>query len=122
MKKSNSKQKALGAFKKLGAVALITATMFFVACNQTGGGGNTGGGGGGGKPTPTPAKYTVTLNQAEHGKVTASPEIPANKLVAKDTEITFTATADSGYRVNTWTVSPSSAIQSGGGKGEDSVQ
>ena len=39
MKKSNSKSKALGAFKNLGAVALITATMFFVACNQTGGGG-----------------------------------------------------------------------------------
>ena len=47
MKKSNSKQKALGAVKKLGAVALITATIFFTACNQTGGGGNTGGGGGG---------------------------------------------------------------------------
>ena len=39
MKKSNSTKKALGAFKKLGAVALITATIFFVACNQTGGGG-----------------------------------------------------------------------------------
>ena len=48
MKKSNSKQKALGAFRKLGVVALITATMFFTACNQAGGGGNTGGGGGGG--------------------------------------------------------------------------
>ena len=46
MKKSNSKQKALGAFRNLGAVALITATIFFVACKQTG---NTGGGGGGGK-------------------------------------------------------------------------
>ena len=31
-------RKALGAFKKLGAVALITATIFFTACNQTGGG------------------------------------------------------------------------------------
>lgn len=36
--------KALRAFRKLGAVALITATLsiFFAACNQTGG---TGGGG-----------------------------------------------------------------------------
>ena len=35
----NSKQKAQSAFKKLGAVALITATltMCFTACNQTGG-------------------------------------------------------------------------------------
>ena len=32
-------RKALGAFKKLGAVALITATIFFVACKQTSGGG-----------------------------------------------------------------------------------
>jgi len=29
--------KALGAFKKLGAVALMVATIFFVACKQTGG-------------------------------------------------------------------------------------
>ena len=39
--------KALGAFKKLGAVSLITATIFFTACNQTG---NTGGGGTQGAP------------------------------------------------------------------------
>ena len=31
-------RKALGAFKKLGAVSLITATIFFTACNQTDGG------------------------------------------------------------------------------------
>ena len=42
MKKSNSKSKALGAFKKLGAVALITATIFFTACKQTNGGGGGG--------------------------------------------------------------------------------
>ena len=116
MKKSNSKQKALGAFWKLGAVALITATLavFFTACKQTSGGG----GGGKPTPTPTPTKYTVTLNKTEHGKVTASPEIPEDKKVLKDTEITFTAKADDGYKIGTWTVSPSSAIQSGGNKGE----
>ena len=58
-----------------------------------------------------PTKYTVTLNQTEGGTVTASPEIPADKLMVKDTEITFTAKAEAGYRVNTWSVSPSSAIQ-----------
>jgi len=116
MKKSNSKQKALGAFWKLGAVVLITATLavFFTACKQTSGGG----GGGKPTPTPTPTKYTVTLNKTEHGKVTASPEIPEDKKVLKDTEITFTAKADDGYKIGTWTVSPSSAIQSGGNKGE----
>ena len=38
MKRSNSKQKAQSAFKKLGGVVLITATIFFTACKQTGGG------------------------------------------------------------------------------------
>ena len=97
MKKSNSTKKAPSAFKKLGAVVLITATlaMFFTACNQTGGGG-------GGKPTPTPAKYTVTLNQTEHGTVTASPAIPQDGKVDENTEITFTAKANDGYRVKGW--------------------
>ena len=208
MKKSNSNSKALSAFKKLGAVALITATlaMCFTACNQTGGTG-----GGGGKPTPTPkpkhaitfgvegsapngtltakvdgiaetstspitveegktvtftakansgynvkgwtldgkpvaeagtkteykltvtkpatvkvsfesngnpptpTKYTVTLNQTANGKVTASPEIPEDKQVAEDTEITFTAKADDGYKVDKWTVTPAEALQAGTG-------
>jgi len=211
MKKSNSTKKAQSAFKKLGAVALITATIFFVACKQTSGGG------GGGKPTPaptptpkpkhainfsvdsttpngtlkakadgidetstspinveegktvtftaepstnykvkewkvgdivvtgnktntyahtvtkavtvkvsfesnsnppnppTPTKYTVTLTQAEGGKVTASPEIPADKQVAKDTEITFTATANAGYKIGKWTVTPPEALQANTG-------
>ena len=200
MKKSNSTKKAQGAFKKLGAVALITATIFFVACKQTG---NTGGGGG--KPTPTPkpkhaitfsvdsttpngtlkaegdgitqpatspinveegkivtftaeandgyrvkgwtldgsavngtnteyklkvtqpatvkvsfeaippTKYTVTLTQTEHGKVTASPEIPEDKKVDKDTVITFTATANEGYKIGKWKVTPAEALQAGTG-------
>ena len=101
MQQSNSTQNALGAFKKLGAVALITATMFFTACNQAVGG-NSGTGGGGGKPTPT--KYTVTLNQTANGTVTSSPEIPADKLMPKDTIITFTATAKVGYKIGKWTV------------------
>ena len=109
MKKSNSKQKALGAFKMLGAVALITATIFFVACKQTGGGG------GKPTPTPTPTKYTVTLNQTANGNVTASPAIPTDKQVAKDTVITFTATANAGYKVGKWKVMPAEALQAGTG-------
>ena len=101
--KSNSTQNALSAFKKLGAVALITATMFFTACNQAVGG-NSGGGGGKPTPTPTPTKYTVTLNQTANGTVTSSPEIPDDKLMPKDTEITFTATANAGYKIGKWTV------------------
>ena len=62
-----------------------------------------------------PTKYTVTLTQTEHGKVTASPEIPEDKQVAKDTEITFTAKADDGYKVDKWTVTPAEALQDGTG-------
>ena len=65
-----------------------------------------------------PTKYTVTLNQTEHGKVTASLEIPTDGKVDENTVITFTAEAEAGYRVGTWSVSPSSAIKSGGGKGD----
>ena len=186
--------KAQGAFKKLGAVALITATLavFFTACNQTGGGGGkskhainfsvdittpngtlkakadgvpetstspinveegkeitfTATANDGyrvkgwtldGKPVAEagtnteyklkvskpatvkvsfeeipPTKYTVTLTQTEHGKVTASPEIPEDKKVDKDTVITFTAKADTGYKVGKWTVTPAEALQAGG--------
>ena len=79
MKKSNSNSKALSAFKKLGAVALITATlaMCFTACNQTGGTG-----GGGGKPTPTP-KHAITFGvegSAPNGTLTAKVEIVYNKV------------------------------------------
>ena len=208
MKRSNSKSKAFGAFKKLGAVALITATMCFTACKQTNGGG------GGEKPaptpkhaitfsvdsttpngtlkakadgvdetstspitveegktvtftaepsanykvkewkvgdivvtgnktntythtvtkavtvkvsfesnsTPTPTKYTVTLNKTEHGKVTASPEIPADKQVAKDTEITFTATANAGYKVGKWTVTGSVLEANTGADGSETAK
>ena len=46
---------------------------------------------------PPPTKYTVTLNQTEHGKVTASPAIPQDGKVDENTVITFTAKADDGY-------------------------
>ncbi len=123
MNQSNSTQNALSAFKKLGAVALITATMFFTACNQAVGG-NSGTGGGGGKPTPTPTptKYTVTLTQTANGTVTASPEIPADKLMPKDTIITFTATANAGYKIGKWTVTGSTLETNTGAEGSSTAK
>ena len=117
MKKSNSTKKALGAFKKLGVVALITATMFFTACNQAGGGG-----GEKPTPTPTPTKYTVTLNQTANGNVTASPAIPTDKQVAKDTIITFTATANDGYKIGKWTVTGSALEANTGAEGSSTAK
>ena len=199
--------KALGAFKNLGVVALMVATlaMFFTACNQAGGGGGTQkpkhaitfsvdsttpngtltakvdgaepqaqpaispikveegktvtftatanegyrvkGWTLDGKPVAEagtnteyklkvtkpatvsvsfeeipPTKYTVTLTQTEHGKVTASPKIPQDKQVLKDTEITFTAKADDGYKVDKWTVTPAEALQAGGADESESAK
>ena len=103
MKKSNSTQKALGAFRKLGAVALITATlaMFFVACNQTGGGG--------GKPTPTPKpKHAITFGvEGGNGTLKAKVDggdITSGKEVEEGKTVTFTAEPDAGYRVKEWKV------------------
>ena len=78
-----------------GVAALITAaflTLLFTGCPNANGS----------KPTPS-TKYTVTLNQTEHGKVTASPEIPADGVV-ENTVITFTAEPDKEYKVDKWTI------------------
>ena len=102
MKKSNSKGKALGAFKKLGAVALITATIFFVACKQTGGGG-------GGKPKPkhviTFSVDSTTPNGTLKAKVDGIDETDKSPItIEQDKTITFTATPTKDYRVKEWKV------------------
>ena len=69
MKKSNSTKKAQSVFKKLGAVALMVATLavFFTACNQTGGGG-------GEKPNPAPAPAQLAEATVHaHSKPTQRP-------------------------------------------------
>ena len=99
MKKSNSKSKAQSAFKNLGAVALITATIFFVACKQTGGGG--------GESTPKHAiNFSVeggngTLKAKAYG-VAETTTSPIN--VEEGKAVIFTATANDGYRVKGWTL------------------
>ena len=102
MKKGNSKQKAPSAFKKLGAVALITATLAvcFTACKQTGGGG---------KPTPKP-KHAINFSvdgangmlKAKADGVDETETSPIN--VEEGKTVTFTATANDGYRVKGWTL------------------
>ena len=109
MKKSNSKSKAQSAFKKLGAVALITATIFFVACKQTSGGG------GGGKPTPAPTptpkpKHAINFSvdsTTPNGKLKAvldGSEITSGKEVEQGKTVTFTAEPSANYKVKEWKV------------------
>jgi len=93
--------KALGAFRKFGAVALMVVTLavFFVACNQTGGGG--------GKPTPT-SKHAITFSvEGGNGTLKAmvdGGEIASGKEIEKGKTVTFTAKADTGYKVKEWKV------------------
>ena len=98
--------KALGAFKKLGAVALMLATtlalaVFFTACKQTSGGG------GGGKSTP---KHAVTFsveggNGTLKAKADGVPETSTSPInVEEGKTVTFTAKADDGYKVKGWTL------------------
>ena len=99
------KRKALGAFRNLGVVVLITATlaMCFIACNQTGGGGNAGGGGG--KPTPPP-KHAITFSvEGANGTlkvIVSDKEINSGDEVEEGKTVNFVAMPDSGYRVKEW--------------------
>ena len=93
-------RKALGAFRKLGAVVLITATltMCFVACKQTSGGG---------KPTPKP-KHAITFSvEGANGKLTANVDggdIASGKEVEEGKTVTFTAEPSTNYKVKEWKV------------------
>ena len=67
-------------------------------------------------PTPT-AEFTVEMTHGEHGSIAASPAIPASGKVAKDTSITFTAKADTGFSVDTWTIAGGEILDGTGTEG-----
>ena len=64
---------------------------------------------------------TITMSAGANGSITANPIIPAGGKVAKDAEITFTATANPGYRVDTWTIT-GGTIQAGGQQGNTTAK
>ena len=66
-------------------------------------------------------EYTVTVNEGSNGTVTVAPALPTDKKVPKGQELTITATAKSGYVVDTWTVTPTAALQTGGTAGSDTA-
>ena len=94
MKKLN-KGKVL-AFK--GVLALIVATLMttlvFIGCKQNAGD----------EGVSTAKKYKVTLEQTANGNVTVSPTLPTDGMVEEDTVLTFTATADQGFKVGNWEI------------------
>ena len=86
--------KALGAFKKLGAVALMVATMFFVACNQTGGGGGTQGAPfveGGASLILSPDKLNIEVKAKTADGSDIQVEGCKETTLKSDTETTLTA-------------------------------
>ena len=56
-------------------------------------------------------KRTVTLTVPSTGTVTAFPEIPSDNQVPEGSKIVFTAVPGTGYEIDTWTVTPASALQ-----------
>ena len=56
-------------------------------------------------------KHTVTLTVPPTGTVTAFPEIPSDNQVPEGSKIVFTAVPHTGYEIDTWTVTPASALQ-----------
>ena len=59
-------------------------------------------------------KCMVTVSEVSNGKVTVAPALPEDKQVPKGQELTITATANTGYEVDKWTISGSS-FESGSG-------
>ena len=105
------KEKAI-AFKglvTLFAGALLT-TLVFSGCPQSKGGG-----------THPAKKYKVTLEKTINGNVTASFELPQDGMVEENKEITFTATGNKGYIVDSWTISGGTFIE-GGNKGSETAK
>ena len=101
------------------AAVLMLAAMMIVGCKQAQGNSSSEED----KKTETPVtpntpaaaeKYEVTVSAGSNGKVTVAPEIPADKKVAKGQELTITATANTGYEVDKWSISGSS-FESGSG-------
>ena len=86
------------------AVALAVAVIGITGCPNPGAPGQP----------PVSESFTVEMTAGEHGTVSASPEIPADGKVAKDTVITFTATPDEGYIIGKWAISGGSIVAGAG--------
>ena len=100
-------------FLNLAATALMIAALV-LGCN-------TNVSNGGEVQPPVTDGCTITMSAGANGSITANPIIPAGGKVAKDAEITFTATANPGYRVDTWTIT-GGTIQAGGQQGNTTAK
>ena len=112
----NRKSMGIKVLNLLAAGLLVAALV--LGCNT-----NVSNGGEVQPPTPpVTGGCTVTMSAGANGSITANPVIPAGGKVAKDAEITFTAAANLGYRVDTWTVTPAEALIADGQQGDATVK
>ena len=112
----NRKSMGIKVLNLLAAGLLVAALV--LGCNT-----NVSNGGEVQPPTPPVTDgYTVTMSAGVNGSITANPVIPAGGKVAKDAEITFTATANPGYRVDTWTVTPTEVLIADGQQGNTTAK
>ena len=74
-----------------------------------------------GNSPPAQTSFTVAMTAGANGSISASPALPEDKKVAKDTEITFSATAAAGFSVDRWTITGGKII-SGGMNGDSSAR
>ena len=64
--------------------------------------------------------YTVEATAREHGTIEASPKVFSKVL--ENTEVTFTATPESGYEVDKWTVTGGELVEGTGAEGSTSAK
>ena len=100
-------------FLNLAAAALMVAALVLGCKPNVSNGGEV--------QPPVTDGCTITMSVGANGSITANPIIPAGGKVAKDAEITFTATANPGYRVDTWTIT-GGTIQAGGQQGNTTAK
>ncbi|UTC54076.1 leucine-rich repeat protein [Treponema sp. OMZ 803] len=100
-------------FLNLAAAALMVAALVLGCKPNVSNGGEV--------QPPVTDGCTITMSAGANGSITANPVIPAGGKVAKDAEITFTATANPGYRVDTWTIT-GGTIQAGGQQGNTTAK
>jgi len=73
--------------------------------------------------TPPPAsEFTVEMTHGANGNISANPAIPAGGKVTKDTVITFTATPETGYKVDKWSVTGGELVSGTGTDGNTTAQ
>ena len=64
--------------------------------------------------------YTVEATAGEHGTIEASPKVFSKVL--ENTEVTFTATPESGYEVDKWTVTGGELVEGTGAEGSTTAK